>query len=909
MIKGLVKGVQSGDTIIISGKLPKSGELPEEFSLTLTGVLAPKIGNSSKLDEEPFSFESREFLRKLVIGKVVLYKIDFTHNERKFGHVKFENKNINTEVLKNGFAKLSFLPKTIKNYDSLYKSELWSSLVEAEKEGREKKRGMHAENVDNKDHIRHLSILTDSEEDKKKVDEAINKNIEVDAIIEYIFNCAFVSVYIPKWNCFAKVNLRFISIPSNTKDPSLYKKGKAYCERMSLSKDVKLKIFDFDENKNLVCDITILDKNQNLGELVLKEGYSKAFTGGNKNSKVYNLTDINMARAAEREAKTKRLGVWKNEVISDVKSLKKGKEDDLSDVKCIMINSGDSLTVLNKKKEEKRIFLSNLKAPALAKFGTDEQNKPWAFQSREFVRKKLVGKNLKCDLDYIHTINLENYKTKGPEDSSPSKRVMKFYTVYYQNDKNETECINVEIIKNGLANLTNYKIEEGNPSKEFDSMLKAEQEAKNNKIGLYSPKTPPLCTYSDLLASGKLKKKEFINFLNGLSNLNCVVDFCFSANKFKLRIDDKQVMIPFGLIGVKSFSNDKNNSSLFQKYFDISHDYVVNTILQRDGKCDIVQADKVGNYFGNFIFEGKNFGTTLIEKGLAVCDERRNDLGKNKYINEMKEAEKKAQKEKIGLWEDEGLAKLLKGDSYIDEKSSGDMFEEVNKDIKIRITEEIDLHKFYCNFLPNKTLDKIEGILSDYDDGIKEPQNLSMPIKNGTLCAAKFPDDNKYYRGLVRRFDKDKKEFEIEFIDYGNIEKVKLNDLIKLDGEISSLPPQAMFCELAYLKYSKMTMKKAVSRYPDFIDFDNEINAKLCYIYNSDAQKKHGLIVFKEGNDMKNTYHADLLKLGYAKLNRNNELPEFMKVFDPIEKDAQYKELGVWDDNEEADYDQNDEDM
>ena len=227
MIKGLVKGVQSGDTIIISGKLPKSGELPEEFSLTLTGVLAPKIGNSSKLDEEPFSFESREFLRKLVIGKVVLYKIDFTHNERKFGHVKFENKNINTEVLKNGFAKLSFLPKTIKNYDSLYKSELWSSLVEAEKEGREKKRGMHAENVDNKDHIRHLSILTDSEEDKKKVDEAINKNIEVDAIIEYIFNCAFVSVYIPKWNCFAKVNLRFISIPSNTKDPSLYKKGKA----------------------------------------------------------------------------------------------------------------------------------------------------------------------------------------------------------------------------------------------------------------------------------------------------------------------------------------------------------------------------------------------------------------------------------------------------------------------------------------------------------------------------------------------------------------------------------------------------------------------------------------------------------------------------------------------------------
>ena len=295
MIKGLVKGVQSGDTVILSGKLPKNGGLPEEISLTLTGVYAPKIGNSSKLDEEAFSFDSREFLRKLLVGKVVLYKVDYTHNDRKFGHITFDNKNINAEMLKNGFAKIGFLPK---GQEKLYQSELWTTLKEAEKEGKEKKRGIHAvESSDNKSHIRHLYNLSDSEEDKKKVNEAI---------VEYVFNCAFISVYIPNWSCFAKVNLRFVSIPSNTKDPLLYKKGKAYCERICLSKDIKLKIFDFDETKNLVCDVIVLDKNQNLAELVLKEGYSKSFTGGNKNPKVYNLTDINLARAAEGEAKSKR---------------------------------------------------------------------------------------------------------------------------------------------------------------------------------------------------------------------------------------------------------------------------------------------------------------------------------------------------------------------------------------------------------------------------------------------------------------------------------------------------------------------------------------------------------------------------------------------------------------------------
>ena len=65
------------------------------------------------------------------------------------------------------------------------------------------------------------------------------------------------------------------------------------------------------------------------------------------------------------------------------------------------------------------------------------------------------------------------------------------------------------------------------------------------------------------------------------------------------------------------------------------------------------------------------------------------------------------------------------------------------------------------------------------------------------------------------------------------------------------------------------------------------------------------IIVFKDGKDMKKTYHADLLKEGLAKLNRNNDLPEYMKDLDPIEQDAELQEIGVWDDNEETDYGQN----
>ena len=51
-------------------------------------------------------------------------------------------------------------------------------------------------------------------------------------------------------------------------------------------------------------------------------------------------------------------------------------------------------------------------------------------------------------------------------------------------------------------------------------------------------------------------------------------------------------------------------------------------------------------------------------------------------------------------------------------------------------------------------------------------------------------------------------KYEVEFMDYGNVEYLPKENLIKLDGAISSIQPQAQLCEFAYLKYSKNSMKK-----------------------------------------------------------------------------------------------------
>ena len=54
---------------------------------------------------------------------------------------------------------------------------------------------------------------------------------------------------------------------------------------------------------------------------------------------------------------------------------------------------------------------------------------------------------------------------------------LEYIPFVYQDENDKSQCINIEIIQNGLANITNYKIEEGNPSIEFDAMLKADRKS------------------------------------------------------------------------------------------------------------------------------------------------------------------------------------------------------------------------------------------------------------------------------------------------------------------------------------------------------------------------------------------------------------------------------------------------
>ena len=111
---GTVKSVLSGDTVVLLGTskvtyscflLCQSGPAPE-LQLSLAYCQAPRVARSADGVEEPFGWESREYLRKLLIGNVVKFKVLYTVAtiNRKFGSLELEDQDVLRKVVSDGMV-------------------------------------------------------------------------------------------------------------------------------------------------------------------------------------------------------------------------------------------------------------------------------------------------------------------------------------------------------------------------------------------------------------------------------------------------------------------------------------------------------------------------------------------------------------------------------------------------------------------------------------------------------------------------------------------------------------------------------------------------------------------------------------------------------------------------------------
>eukprot|EP00899_Mesostigma_viride_P011044 jgi/Mesvir1/19941/Mv13205-RA.1 len=126
-MQGIVKAVPSGDALLIMG-IVKGGPPPEK-TITLSSLIAPRLARRDGKDE-PFAWDSREYLRRKCIGKTVKFCVDYAvpSINREFGSVFLDETNLALDVVEKGWAKVR--QHTSANADV---SPFYEKLVEAEK--------------------------------------------------------------------------------------------------------------------------------------------------------------------------------------------------------------------------------------------------------------------------------------------------------------------------------------------------------------------------------------------------------------------------------------------------------------------------------------------------------------------------------------------------------------------------------------------------------------------------------------------------------------------------------------------------------------------------------------------------------------------------------------------------------
>jgi len=442
------------------------------------------------------------------------------------------------------------------------------------------------------------------------------------------------------------------------------------------------------------------------------------------------------------------------------------------DATVIEIHSGDSMTIANTTNlEAQRVYFSNVKAPNPGNPQIEGSTQPWAWEGKEFLRNMLVGKTIRCELEFKREIPVKD------DAGGIAKTIQHQCSSLFLEGKN----IAVSVLSHGFAKC-NLPRKDDPFTPYLKEMTDAEEEAKTKNIGVHSKKTPPQHNYWDLTTPESRRKIKAFNLSALSGSVNGVCEHVFNGARLKIRVDTEQYYINFQCNGIKALGNDQN-MPLRSQFAQDAIKFARSTLIQRNVKMDIESCDKYGICHGILYINNKNFGQTLVAQGLGYLSL----LGRpSKIQGELEKIQASALTAKIGMW-----SKFTPEALDIKTKAT---LSECNETWRAAMVEMTDPHEFYLHNVDSSQLPEIEEkIQIEYD----RVQPLKPPIMDRTLCLAPF-DGGLYRVSVLRKMKEDK--VQVQFIDYGNKEIVSIAELYKIPPSVAYYKAQAVKCSLAYVE-------------------------------------------------------------------------------------------------------------
>lgn len=874
--EGTVKSVLSGDTVVVRNARGA------ERTLSLAFINAPRLQS-----DEKSSFESREFLRKLLVGKVVRFSTLYSipqktgGSSREYAIISLQGgEQLPDLVIREGWAALrddadrkAELPGAA---DLLQKLEALEAHAKADEKGIWNTKQPRVESA------RDLPDAKQFAED--------HKGKAIDAIVERVLSgdrliCRLLLS--PTQNVQTTVLIAGLRSPTTARtNPSngqtqpaepYGNEAQTFVETRLLQRNVQVRVLGVSPNNLLVGEVR--HPNGNIAEFLLKAGLARCVD----HHSTWLGAEMGKLREAERVAKEQRAGQFQGTTTTK----KAGSEQEAV---VSRVFSADTLYIRDKDGHEKRINLSSIRQPK----PSDPKQSPFQAEAKEFLRKKLIGKHVKVVID-----------GKRPGTDGYDEREMGTVT---QGGKN----VALLLAEAGYASVVRHRMDDADRSPIYDELLAAEEAAQAEKKGMWAAKPQKQVQYVDYSESLEKAKRQ-LTMLSNKKKVPCVVDFVKSGSRFTVLVPRENAKLTFVLGGIRAPRSARGPQDTGEPFGQEAHDFAVKRCMQRDAEIDVHDTDKQGGFIGDIYINRESFAKTLVEAGLASVHHYSAEKSGN--ANELLAAEKKAKEARRGLWHDWDPSQEAAedGDDYVETNGGANGASNGDAPIPKRMVDYKDVNVTYIDPATGRLKVQIKGdgqvnlqsLMNEFKSFHISPSNsqtLKDPPRAGDIVSAKFTEDGVWYRARVRRNDREKKTSEVVYIDYGNSEHQPWSALRPLDQAKfgpQRLKGQALDAALTCVQFNNSPeyLKESVYWLEDYtigrdlvanIDF-NDTKENVMYVTLMGTQSKNPL----------DTINADIVSAGLAMVPRKlrpfeRAAPDHLADMKKREAVAKDQKLGIW---------------
>lgn len=842
----LVKSIFSGDTLVIKPLTRSSSNSNEnEKRISLNYITAPKLARAPTESsaggptvDEAYAFETREYLRKKLVGREISYTVDFEIPQSHrlmctvyLGKDKETGENIIESLLSEGLVELRQQTGARAN-DPKYQR-----LLIIDEQAKANKRGRYSDQI-GEVHVRDMKWTLDNP--KQFVEEHKNSP-PLDAIVEFVRDGNTVRCLLLPSYYWVIIQLTGIKCPMTKREGSatnevsepFAEEAKQYVETRLLQRQVKVTLEGVN-NQNLVG--TLLHPNGNIALHLLKEGLAKCVD--------WSLTLLQPGwrekyRATEKYAKDNRLRIWQSYVApsshadndnhsnshttSGSANASNGKAVDPTlkgyQAKVLEVINGDALTIRDLRDNKvKKIYLSSVRAPRVADLqGKNDENNPnttrpaikrplyeipYLFDARELLRKRLIGKTVRVVTDYIQPASSEY-----PE---------KICCSVYAGNVNIGEAL----ISKGLAKAVRHRQDDEQRSSCYDDLLTAEQQADKRGLGLFS-NAGGLHRIIDMTGdTNKERAKGLLSVLQRNGRMEGVVEFVASGSRFRVHLLKDNWIISFILSSINCPRAERRipaPGNPQQQKVEPAEPFGTEALtfskehfLQRDVIVEVENMDRGGNFIGRLsTVDGQSAAFMLVQAGLAKVHE--SAYGTPNY-KQLMDAEEKCRKERIGVWTNYEEPNVKDTDEV--DEAEGNTEESQEEPVsgaippmnfndsrfrRVMVTYVTPDMKIYVQY--SEQGPKVEQMQSELREIFSQTKPVGGHVpKKGELLAARFTADNEWYRARVEKIEGNNR-ISVYFVDYGNRELITdLGRLTNLPAGFTQLQGQAHEYDLAYVR-------------------------------------------------------------------------------------------------------------